>query len=138
MCASGGEVQGTLLRPVAVERGLWRKPMRLRHPQDFRKVRSAGRSRAHALFILCYVSNNLDHSRIGMTASRKVGNAVARNRARRLLREAVRHLYPEIASGWDIVLIARRELVNVKEPEVRRALDTMLRRTGLIPSETGT
>jgi len=75
--------------------------------------------------------NDLDHVRVGITASRKVGNAVARNRARRLLREATRHLYPHIATGWDLVLVARSALVTVKEPQVENALHSMLNLAGL-------
>ncbi len=105
--------------------------MRLRRPDEFRRVWSAGRSWAHALFVLWALPNDLDHVRVGITASRKIGNAVARNRARRLLREATRHLYPHIAAGWDLVLVARPALVTVKEPQVESALQAMLTLAGL-------
>ncbi len=105
--------------------------MRLRRPEEFRRVWSAGRSWAHALFVLWALPNDLDHVRVGITASRKVGNAVARNRARRLLREAARHLYPHITTGWDLVLVSRSTLVTVKEPQVESALRSMLSRAGL-------
>jgi ribonuclease P protein component len=66
-----------------------------------------------------------------MTASRKVGNAVARNRARRLLREAARLCYPHIAGGWDVVLVARSYLVQAKTPQVLAALEKALKRANL-------
>ena len=75
--------------------------------------------------------NTLNYSRIGIVASRKVGNAVARNRARRLLREAARHLYNGIYAGWDLVLVARSALLHVKEPDVEEALRTTLQRGDL-------
>lgn len=106
--------------------------MRLRRPEDFRKVRSEGRSWAHPLFVLWRAPNLLDHSRVGFTASRKLGNAVERNRARRLLREAVRRLYTQIASGWDIVLVARSGVLNVKEAQVEVALLSTLGRADLV------
>ena len=105
--------------------------MRLRRPGEFRRVWSAGRSWAHAWFVLWALPNDLDYVRVGITASRKVGNAVARNRARRLLREATRHLYPHIATGWDLVLVARSALVTAKEPQVESALQSMLNFAGL-------
>ena len=89
------------------------------------------RSWVPAWFVLWALPNDLDHVRVGITASRKVGNAVARNRARRLLREATRHLYPHIATGWDLVLVARPALVKVKEPQVESALQSTLNLAGL-------
>lgn len=105
--------------------------MRLRRPGEFRHVWSAGRSWAHSLFILWALPNDLDCVRVGITASRKVGNAVARNRARRLLREAARHLYGRMVTGWDVVLVARPALIAHKEPQVEDALQRMLGLAGL-------
>ena len=68
---------------------------------------------------------------MGLTASRKVGNAVTRNRARRLLREAARHLYPHISDGWDLVLVARSSLATAHAQHVQQALETLLRRADL-------
>ncbi len=68
---------------------------------------------------------------MGVTASRRVGGAVERNRARRLLREAARHLLPGWKMGWDVVLIARAAILEVKEPAVREALGHLVRRAGL-------
>jgi ribonuclease P protein component len=60
-----------------------------------------------------------------------MGTAVQRNRAKRLLREAVRSLLPSIVPGSDLLLIARPPLLTCKMPEVRDALLTLLRRAGL-------
>lgn len=105
--------------------------MRLRRPEEFRHVLSEGRSWAHPLFVLWALPNDLEYVRIGIIASRKVGNAVARNRARRLLREAARRLYGNISAGWDLVLVARSSLVGAKEPEVEPVFQQMLCRAAL-------
>ena len=108
--------------------------MRLRRPEDFRAVWSEGRSWAHSLFVVWANASPLSHTRVGITASRKVGNAVARNRARRLLREAARHVYSELVDGWDIVLVARASLLRVDAVLVENELRSMLGRAGLLAS----
>ena len=105
--------------------------IRLRRTGDVHRVYSEGRSWAHTLLVLIARPNDLDFSRVGVTASRKLGSAVARNRAKRLLREAARRLYPQFGAGWDVMLVARREILKVKEPQVTDALELLLRRSGL-------
>lgn len=72
-----------------------------------------------------------DGIRVGFTCSRKVGNAVARNRARRRLREVARLTLPEHGrDGTDYVLVGRRDATATRDFEVlRRELETALDRT---------
>ncbi len=105
--------------------------MRLRRTDDVRRVYDKGRSWAHPLLVLIIRPNGLDFSRVGVTASRRVGGAVARNRAKRLLREAARRLYPQFGAGWDVMLVARVSILKAKEPQVEKALASLLKRSGL-------
>jgi ribonuclease P protein component len=106
--------------------------VRLRHSGDLQRVYDEGESYAHPLLVLVIHPNDVGFSRVGVTASRNVGNAVERNRAKRLLREAARHLYPLFESeGWDIMLIARPKLIAVQEMAVEKALASLLKRAGL-------
>ncbi len=108
--------------------------MRLRRSRDFRRVWDEGRSWAHPLFIVWAAPHERYEPRIGIIASRKVGKAVQRNRARRLLREAARLLYPQVAAGWDIVLVARAPIVRAKGEEVKSAMRSLFREAGLLRS----
>lgn len=122
---------------VGHERGRparWRQ-VRLRRSADFERVRQEGRAWSHPLLVLVAAPNPIGWTRIGVVAGRRVGTAVARNRARRLLREAARHLYPRLMPGWDLVLIARPPILTVKEPQVEAALEGLVREAGLLRAE---
>ncbi len=105
---------------------------RLTSSTDFKRVRRTGKSYAHPLAILVVSPNDLTISRFGVTAGRALGNAVRRNRAKRRLREALRRFIPRIASGQDVVLIARPALNDASWSEVLNALATLLEHAGLL------
>ena len=77
-------------------------------------------------------------ARCGFAAGKSVGTAVARNRAKRLLREAVRKRAPQLAPGWDLIFIARAPLAKVKLGQAQEAVDNLLRRANVVSmDETG-
>lgn len=108
------------------------KRYRLRRSADLEKVRQSGRSWRHPLAILATGENGLDVSRFAFIASRRVGNAVQRNRAKRLLREAVYQHLPEIKLGWDCIFIARAPLPQATFAEVDTAVFQLFRRAKLL------
>ena len=87
-----------------------KKSARIRVRKDFVKVSESGfYYRSAILIVQCTPNNGLDHFRVGFTASKKVGNAVVRNRCKRRMRAAVDIILPEIAvPGVDYVFIARK------------------------------
>ncbi len=111
------------------------RKFRLTRSEDFKRVRRSGKSYAHPLVVLIVQahdkrSNPAGQPRItvGVAAGRTVGTAVYRNRAKRLLREAMRTLMPSIAPGLDLILIARSGLVSATLDDARRALINLLQR----------
>lgn len=105
---------------------------RLRRDSDFRRVRGSGRSWANRWLALSVLRNDLDCVRVGVAASRRVGGAVVRVRARRLIREAVRPWLGRISGSWDLVFIARAPLADAPFHEVERAVAQLLQRADLV------
>jgi ribonuclease P protein component len=111
--------------------------VRLRHTKDVERTLREGKSWAHPLLRLVACPNGLGLSRIGVTASRRVGGAVARSRAKRLLRESARRLYSCFGCGWDVMLVARPGLPGRKQPQVEEALASLLEKASLAGDGTG-
>jgi ribonuclease P protein component len=109
---------------------------RLSRSEDFKRVRRIGKSYAHPLVVLVAQSNETAANvRVGVAAGKSTGGAVERNRAKRLLREAMRPHLEILASGWDLILIARPGLVTATLDDTRSALLNLLRRAKLLPAD---
>jgi ribonuclease P protein component len=80
----------------------------LRRPSEFRQVFDRRRSVSDEALIIYGKENELPHLRLGMSVSRKFGQATHRNRLRRLIREAFRLTRPELPPGLDLVVIPRK------------------------------
>lgn len=84
--------------------------------------------------------NGVGRVRCGFVAGKKVGGAVERNRARRLMKEAVRQRLSTIRPGWDLVWIARAGITGVRLDAVSKAVDDLLSRSKValpVEAETG-
>lgn len=82
--------------------------LRLKKRRDFLRVSSRGKRAARPGLVLQAAAGEPGRLRVGFTVTKKVGNAVVRNRAKRRLREAARLTLPSTgAEGWDLVLIGR-------------------------------
>lgn len=109
--------------------------LRLRRNEDFQRLRQAGRSVAHALLVISVAPNTLPHNRYGIITSRRLGSAVERNRAKRRIREAIRHWHPQTRQGYDVVFIARRGALDRPYAELLNATQWLFRRTSLMDND---
>ena len=91
---------------------------RLRSRGDFIAVQKTGRRAPGRFLTLLGQPNDLGRDRLGIIASRRVGNAVIRNRAKRRVREIFRRIHDPNARPFDLVVIVRTELVTVPLPVV--------------------
>jgi len=106
--------------------------LRLRRREDFARLREHGRTWRHPFLVLSATPNDRPHNRYGFITSKHLGNAVVRNRVRRLLREAVRQAHPHVQPGHDIVLIARKPIVGQTYHTVYKAVINTLNSAGLM------
>lgn len=106
---------------------------RLTRSTQFERVRRFGKSYAHPLIVLVALPNQEEITHFGVAAGRSVGNAVRRNRAKRLLRAAVQQYLPVVKPGWDVVLIARRTMTGATFQQTVNALAALLGRAKLLP-----
>ena len=108
---------------------------RLSDKARFRQVRQEGTSYAHPLMVLCWLPNDGSVSRCGFTVSKRIGNAVVRNRVRRRMREAVRLMWDLVLPGYDLVWVARSNIKCAEFSELQSACARLLRRARLLAND---
>jgi ribonuclease P protein component len=110
---------------------------RLRTGAEFERVFKRGARHSGRLFLLVAAPNGRAFDRLGLAVSRRVGGAVARNRARRLLREGFRRLGKPAGPGADLVVVAHAEIVGRGQAEVDREIRERIRRIKRAPGLAG-
>jgi ribonuclease P protein component len=108
------------------------KSARLARAAEFAKVKNHGGSWPGKFMVLSVLKTTEPGSRIGLITSRRIGNAVTRNRARRRLREMVRLSRPHLNDGFWMVLIARRPVAFAEFKEIEREWLSLARRASIL------
>ncbi len=109
-----------------------KRRFRLTRSIDIKRVRRSGRSFAHPLVVLYVHQSDEPDTHVAVSAGVGVGNAVKRNRAKRLLREAMTDLMPAVKPGYELLLVSRSLLPEANLIQAREALTALLKRAGLI------
>ena len=91
----------------------WTQEQRIRKRRHFLQIQESGVRIKSLDFLFFVLPSDIDKSRFGLTVSKKVGNAVVRNRTKRLLREAIRRNYHTINGSYDVVIVAKRSCQNL-------------------------
>ena len=93
-------------------------------------MRANGKSWAHPLLV-CYELFRADDgpTRLGIVVGRRVGKAATRNRVKRRIREALRQIYPQLDSGYDLIVIARQPAADAAFGQITESLLALLPRT---------
>ena len=101
----------------------------LNENRDFLRLYKRGQSQVGPLLVV-YARRNgtANRRRVGITATKKVGGAVQRNRAKRLIRAAWRQAEPQVPYGWDFIFVARARTAGAKMQQVRDGMTAQLRR----------
>ena len=103
---------------------------RITKPRQYAEVCGKGKSYPSELMVLRTLQNNLDYSRYGLSVSKKVGNAVVRNRLKRRLREINR--MESIKPGWDIVYILRPAAAEASFNSLKKSVESLLTKSRIL------
>ena len=105
--------------------------IKLKENRDFRRAYTRGASLVSPYVVVYYMKNRSSNVRLGITAGKKVGGAVSRNRAKRVITAAFRGCLPQIKDGYDFVIVARTRILSVKSTVVMASLMKLLKKANL-------
>lgn len=113
-----------------------KKAYRLKKDFDFQRVFKKGRSVANRQLVLyVYPKPEQVHFRVGLSVGKRIGNAVTRNRIKRLLRQALLELEDQINHEFDFVLIAREDILTKNLEEIKKSILHVMKLAGILANQ---
>ncbi len=104
---------------------------KLKQNYDFRRLYTKGTACVTPAFILYFRKGRAGKVRLGLTAGKKIGGAVQRNRAKRVMYAAFSSLLPNIPKGYDFVIVARTRILSQKSTQVAATISKQLSASGI-------
>ena len=115
------------------------KELRLSKRDEFNKVYRYGKSSANKQFVLYYFPQpHLIYFRLGVSVSKKIGNAVTRNRIRRMLKEIIRLNKSNLKLQTAYIFIARQSIADITYQDMEKSVIHLLRKNSLYTKHTWT
>ena len=99
-----------------------KKNFRVKREKDFKEIFKEGTSFANRKFVVYQLENQKNHFRVGLSVSKKLGNAVARNQIKRRIRHIIQNAKGSLVEDVDFVVIARKGVENLEYAEMERNL----------------
>ncbi|MGX6962738.1 ribonuclease P protein component [Vagococcus xieshaowenii] len=112
-----------------------KKDYRIKKEADFRDIMSERQSFANRHLVVYIRKTSQPHFKVGLSVGKKVGNAVERNRVKRLLRLSLKQMKPQIINDLEFVLIARPAIKNLSYEEVQKNVRHVLNLAGVVIEE---
>ncbi|WP_036717643.1 ribonuclease P protein component [Paenibacillus sp. JCM 10914] len=114
------------------------RKLRLRNRTDFSRVYRHGKSFANHQFVVYWSrKREVEQFRVGVSCSKKIGNAVVRNRMRRLVKEIVRQHQHDIIPHMDLIFIVRKGALGKSYQELEKSVLHVLRKSALLKAKRG-
>ena len=110
---------------------MMKKIVKLKENRDFRRAYSRADSLVSPYVVVYYMKNRSNEIRLGITAGKKIGGAVSRNRAKRVITAAFRGCLPRIRTGYDFVIVARTRILSVKSTVVQESIMKLIKKANL-------
>ena len=104
-----------------------RKSYRVKREKDFNAIFKSGMNCANRKFVIYRLPQEQPHFRVGLSVSKKLGNAVVRNRIKRLIRSVLTELKPQLQSEIDFIVIARKPVVSMNYQELKKCMMHVLK-----------
>lgn len=98
------------------------KKYRIRKNMEFKNIYKLGKNYWNRNLILYVKKNGLDETRVGYTITKKIGNAVIRNKLRRKMKEIYRLNFHNIRQGYDLIFIAKKSIKDIPYKELEGSM----------------
>lgn len=113
------------------------KALTLKQNTEFHRAYGRGKVKASPMLVTYAVKNRGQGVRLGITAAKKLGSAVERNRCRRIIRAAFSSIYPQCSGNFDIVFVARFKTKKLKSSDLVPVMRQHLTELGVVKDGAG-